>query len=288
LPCIRKEIDEKGPLSSIDLDYGQTVDWPWAPTRLARAALESMYFQGELVIHHKVTTRKFYDFSVRHIPQELLLAPDPNLTEEQYRDWHVLRRIGGVGLLWNRSGDAWLGIPGVKGKERNAALSRLLEQEKVREVSVDGLDEAFYLRSRDAGCFDRILSTDDTPARAVILAPLDNMLWDRRLVKELFDFEYRWEVYKPVSERDFGYYVLPVLYGDRFVARFEPGRDKSSGALVIKNWWWEPGLRQSRKLQSELLGCFKRFLGFLGCQSMQISEQTLSQSGLHWLKDVKV
>ncbi len=106
LPEVKRAIEEQGPLSSADLCYEQTVDWPWAPTRLSRAVLESMYFQGELVIHHKTHTRKIYDLADRHISAELLQAPDPNQTEEQYYDWYVRRRIGGIGLLWNKSGDA--------------------------------------------------------------------------------------------------------------------------------------------------------------------------------------
>ncbi len=108
LPQVRKEIEERGPLSSRDLDYNQIVDWSWAPTRLSRAALESMYFRGELIIHRKSRTRKIYDLASRYIPEELLQAPDPNETQEQYHDWYVFRRIGSVGLLWNKAGDAWL------------------------------------------------------------------------------------------------------------------------------------------------------------------------------------
>jgi uncharacterized protein YcaQ len=117
----------------------------------------------------------------------------------------------------------------------------------------------------------------------VILAPLDNLLWDRRLVKELFDFDYIWEVYKPVAERRYGYYVLPILYGDQFVARFEPGRDKKSGALLIENWWWEDGVNPSEKMQSELRRCFERFLGILGTDDLRMDSKIAEQAGLDWL-----
>jgi uncharacterized protein YcaQ len=282
VPRVRQEIEERGPLSSIELDFDQTVDWWWAPTRLARAALESMYWWGELVIHHKVNTRKVYDFASRHIPEELLSASDPNETEEQYHDWYVLRRIGSIGLLWNKSGDAWLGT-GLKSKERQAALSRLLEQGKVVEVRVEGIELPLYMRSQDRATLDRALDSDGVSLRAVILAPLDNLLWDRRLIKVLFDFEYVWEVYKPVAERRYGYYVLPVLYGDRFVARLEPGRDKKSGALIVKNWWWEDGINASKRMQSDLLDCFKRFLIYLGTDDLRMDSKIAEQAGLAWL-----
>ncbi len=280
LPQVRQAIEERGPVSSLDLDFDQTVDWSWAPTRLSRAALESMYFWGELIVHHKVNTRKVYDFARNHISAELLSAPDPNETEEQFHDWYVLRRLGSVGLLWGMAGGAWLAMPGIKSKERKAALGRLLERGQVVEVGVQGIKSPLYMRSADRIALDRILDGDDLPPRAAILAPLDNLIWDRRFAHELFDFYYRWEVYTPVAKRQYGYYVLPVLYGDRFVARFEPGRDKKSRALIVKNWWWEPGLVPSEEMRAELRRCFERFLGFLGADTVQIDGRTAEQAGL--------
>ena len=283
LPQVREAIEQQGPLSSIDLDFDQVVDWSWAPTRLARAALESMYAWGELIIHHKVHTRKVYDFASRHIPEELLSAPDPNETEQQYHDWYVLRRIGSIGLIWNKSGDAWLGMRGIKSKERTAALARLLERGKVIQVRVEGIETPFYLRQEDRHTLDKALASDIPTPRAVILAPLDNLLWVRPFVETLFDFYYRWEVYKPVAERRYGYYVLPVLYGDRFVARFEPGRDKKSGALVIKKWWWEAGVNPSKRMKSELSDCIIRFLNYLGTDTLKIDPNIAQGAGLDWL-----
>jgi len=283
LPQVRQAFEERGPLSSIDLQFDQIIDWWWAPTRLSRAALESMYFSGELIIHHKARTRKVYDLVQRHLPEKLLSAPDPNETEEQYHDWHILRRIGGIGLLWNKSGDAWLGISRIKSKERQAALLRLLEQGRAIQVRVEGIEQPLYLRSADRPCLDTALDVDSLPPHAAILAPLDNLLWDRRLVNELFGFDYRWEVYKPLGERRYGYYVLPVLYGDRFIARFEPGRDKKSGALIIKQWWWEPGVVPSRDMQCALRRCLLRFLDFVGADSLQMDDRVAEQAGLDGL-----
>ena len=283
LPQVREAIEERGPLSSIDLDFNQNVDWSWAPTRLARAALESMYDWGELVIHHKVHTRRVYDFANRHISTSLLSSPDPNETDEQYHDWYLLRRIGSVGLVWNKGSDAWLGMYGMKCADRRGAFERLLEKALLLEVGVEGMDSPFYMRSEDKKTLDETLRSGSTSLRAVILAPLDNLLWDRRLVKAIFDFYYIWEVYKPVAERQYGYYVLPILYGDRFIARFEPGRDKESRALIIKNWWWEEGITPSKQMKSELLRCFKRFLGFLEVDRLIIDHKASKVAGLEWL-----
>jgi len=166
------------------------------------------------------------------------------------------------------------------------ALTRLLQQGEVLEVRVEGMNPPLYVRSEDISCLNQILDSNVQAPRAVILAPLDNLLWDRRFVEELFDFHYHWEVYKPVAERQYGYYVPPILYGDRFVARFEPGRDKKSGALIIKNWWWESGVNPSKRMQSDLTNCFKRFLRYLGTDDLRIDSEIVKQARLDWLTSI--
>jgi uncharacterized protein YcaQ len=284
LPEVRAAIAARGPLSSLDLEMGEIVDWDWAQSRLARAALESMYFWGELVIHHKVHTRKFYDFAHRWLPEELLGAPDPNETEEQYQDWYVHRRIGSVGLLWNRSGEAWL-ISSIQARERRAALERLLAQGKIGQASVEGIAEPLYFRSEDSACLEGSLEVSERPPRAIIMAPLDNLLWDRKMLKQMFDFDYIWEVYVPAAKRRYGYYVLPVLYGDRFIARFEPGKEKGRAGMVIKNWWWEAGVAPSEQMKIDLVRCFERFLRYLGLDRLEVDRQPQEQAGLQWLAD---
>jgi uncharacterized protein YcaQ len=104
---IKSIIKEKGFASSKDIDYKEQVDWPWGPTTLSRAALESLYFRGDLVLHHKKGTIKYYALAEDYISEEILKAEDPNITLEEHLEWRVLRRIGGVGLLWNKPSDAW-------------------------------------------------------------------------------------------------------------------------------------------------------------------------------------
>ncbi|MGI5840283.1 MAG: winged helix-turn-helix domain-containing protein [bacterium] len=279
LPLVRREVAERGPLSSLDLEMNTMVDWGWAPTRIARAALESMYFWGELIVHHKVNNRKVYDFAARELPPELLAAPDPNETEAEYQDWRILRRLGGVGLLWGKGGDAWLGLREIKSRERNAAIDRLKERGKVMEAAVEGIGMPLYLRGEDWPHLERALS-GETEKKAALLAPLDNLIWDRQLTAALFDFDYRWEVYKPAIERRYGYYVLPVLYGDRFVARCEPVLEKKNRVLRLRNWWWEPGTEKTEELREALAECFRSFLGFCGAAELRAEGGT----GMKWLE----
>jgi len=279
LDPIRAALQERGPLSSNDLKLHDKVEWDWSHSRLSRAALESMYFWGELVVHHRIHTRKVYDFAHRCLPPELLVAPDPNPTEEGYQEWHVERRIGSVGLLWNRNPEVWLGMHRIQARERKAALQRLLAAGRILQVEIDGFSEPFYLRTLDHPRLLQSIKLKNPPPEAVFMAPLDNLLWDRRLLKGMFGFEYRWEVYVPAEKRRYGYYVLPVLYGDRFIARFEPVLDKKRRVLIVKNWWWEPGVTPSEEMKFDLLQGFRRFLGYLGAERLELSHH----AGLEWL-----
>lgn len=274
VPAVRAAFEERGPLSSLDVEHEGKVDWPWGPARVARAAMESMWWWGELVVCRRVHTRKVYDLAARRLPRRILEAPDPHESPEAHREWRVKRRLRGIGLLWNRSGDAWLGIPGVKSPQRTAALQALRARGEVLAVAVDGIREPLYVAREDARLLREVYGAgrgagaSPDAAEAAILAPLDNLLWDRRLVRALFGFEYVWEVYKPAAERRFGYYVLPVLYGDRFVARFEPARDED-GALVVRRWWWEDGVRPDDRLRAALRRCFREFRDYLGAPEIR-------------------
>ncbi len=78
------------------------------------------------------------------------------------------------------------------------------------------------------------------------------MLWDRKLIETIWDYQYSWEIYTPQEKRKYGYYVLPVLWGDRFIGRIEAAADRKAGALIVRNVWYETGVRQTKKLASAL------------------------------------
>lgn len=284
LPTIRSELKQRGPLSSIDIALDETVDWHWAPTRLARAALESMYNWGELIVHHKVNTRKYYDFASNHIDHELLNAPDPLPTNHKYQEWHIYRRLGSIGLIWNRGSNAWLSIMGVKSEEREATLQQLCDQDKIAEIEVEAFPYPLYVRRDDIALLKDTCTWSPPPPQASIIAPLDNLMWDREYIETLFGFRYRWEVYTPVAKREYGYYVLPILYGDRFIARFEPGWDKKTATLQIKQWWWEPDVTVTETMVQAIQACFKRFLHFREAQGLQILPEALTQGETGWLE----
>ncbi len=255
---IVQTLRERGPLSSSDLPIQEKVHWYWDNTNAARAALETLYFQGVLIVHHKVGTRKFYALAADHLPAELLERADPNATQADFFRWWVYRRIGSVGLLWNRASDAWLGINGLKTAERNTAFAELAESGEISEIAIHNEKERFYIQSSDLGLLESALADELPISRTELIAPLDNLLWDRKLIRYFFDFEYKWEVYTPAAQRKYGHYVLPILQGERFIGRCEPYWDKRAGTLQIKGLWLETDKADQPALQD----CFMRFARF--------------------------
>lgn len=266
---IKEIIGEKGAVSSSDLDFKDTVKWYWSDTKLSRAALESLYFRGELVVHHKIGTRKYYDLAENCIPVEILKEPDPYPDEFEHMKWRVLRRIAAIGLLWNKPSDAWLNIWELKASLRSEIFKQLSEENKIIEISVENIKEKLYCVEGDRGLLEKVLQNPKIKERCELLAPLDNMLWDRKLIKLLFDFEYKWEIYTPEPQRKYGYYVLPVLYGDGFVGRVEVVNDRKAKCLIVKNIWFEAGVRQTKKLIKQINICLEKFASFNDCNEIK-------------------
>ena len=267
-------IRENGPVSSDSLPIEGTVFWHssmhWSghwhnQSPAARSVLEQLYTDGVLLIHHKAGTRKFYDLANKYLPAGLLAAPDPCPDEISFICWRVKRRIGAVGLLWNRRSDAWLGIA-MTAEQRDAAFARLEREGAVTPVQVDGLRFPLYLLSEDLPLMESVVSGQSDPkARLEFLAPLDPMMWDRKLIEALWGFQYSWEIYTPASKRKYGYYVLPMVYGDRFVGRIEPKADRKTKALTVSNVWFEPGVRQTKKLTGQIDRAVQRLAKFNEC-----------------------
>ncbi len=248
-------IDGRGPLCSDDLPFSEKVRWPWGSAPVSRAVIETLWAEGRLIVHHRKGVRRYFDRIEKYIPEEILNAPDPNERDEDYHAFQVMRRIRSVGLLWNKGSDAWLGT-NLKKPERDAAFKRLLGQGMLEEIEVEGMKDKLYLPADSMDLFKR---SPDGQAR--VIAPLDNFLWDRKLIEAIYGFKYRWEVYVPAEKREYGYYVLPILRGGRFIARFEPEKNGS-----VKSWWWEKDVTaEEKRAAEECMEAFGRYVKRVRC-----------------------
>ncbi|TFG49772.1 MAG: winged helix-turn-helix domain-containing protein [Anaerolineales bacterium] len=285
-PTVLDQIRRQGPQCSLDYKFEEKTDWAWGPTRVTRASLEGLFKMGMLGVHHRVNNRRYFDLMENLQPAELLEMEDPNQSWEDYQRWHMLRRIGALGLAHPNGGEQWGGMIGIKTPQRRIILDELLDNGQVLAVEVEELPgDLFYFRREDKKILNRIMNEE--PAReAAFIAPLDNLLWDRKTVNRIFDFSYMWEVYKPEAKREYGYYVLPVLYGDQLIARLDPEFDKKTRVLTVNNWWWEEGIQMDQNMAEALTRCMRDFLTYLDAGVIMYTNKLLKKGNLEWLGEV--
>lgn len=282
-PVVLDQIKREGPQSSLDFKHDEKTDWSWGPTRVSRASLEGLFKMGQLGVHHRVSNRRYFDLIENLLPKDLLETPDPNQSLEEYQTWHMLRRIRSLGLAHLNAGVQWSGIQGVKSPQRRQIIDRLVGDGALLTIEIQELPgQVFYLRHEEKTLLKKVQKGD--PAwEAALIAPLDNLLWDRKTLSRIFDFDYRWEVYTPKKKRKYGYYVLPVLYGDFFCARFDPEFDKKTRILTVRNWWWEAGIRPDQEMNDALQHCMEDFLVYLNAEGIKYSKTLLKKGDLEWL-----
>lgn len=251
---VRAFVSANGLTGTKDISIGEVRESRWGHKKLSSAALDYLYTKGELCVAKKIGTQKQFDLTERVIPKDYF-SGFRFMTIEQFLDWYVKRRIAGVGILWGKRGGAWQGNYLWDNELRKSTIARLAEKGELKVIHVEGITEEFYC------CEDFLesLKSERASDYARFIAPLDNMIWDRKMTESIFDFSYSWEVYTPVSKRKYGYYVLPVLYNDSFVARFEAVPVSKGKCFEIKNWWWEKGVLTDEKITNTIMEEMERF-----------------------------
>ena len=240
-----ERIRAHGHLLPRDVGPREAIEWYWRPTNQVRAILEALAEVGKIGIARREGNLRVYDLAERLWPADILAERRPVEDQQAHR---LLSRYRGHGLL-GASGnqELWVGGTGYAA-DRASVRARLLEEGRLVPVTVEGFKGERFVVSEDLPALDQAeaeLAAGEPPGGAdagvVFLAPLDPLCWDRDLLRRLFGFDYVWEVYVPEPKRRWGYYVLPVLYGDRIVGRIEPRLERRAGALRVIDQWWEPG-----------------------------------------------
>lgn len=258
LDDVRDFVKKHGKTGTKDISIGEARESRWGHKKLSSAALDYLFNKGELCVAEKRGSQKYFDLTERVLKSEDLQC-DENMTLEEFLEWYAERRIQSVGFLWNKSGGGWQGHFLSENEIRSSTLRTLLEKNKIDEMRIEGIKEPFYVSKN----FWKHVNRQSPSDYARFVAPLDNILWDRKMTETLFDFEYRWEVYTPAAKRKFGYYVLPVLYNGRFVARFEAEPVREAKVFAVKNWWWEAGIEPDENMIETIAQEMTRFAEFL-------------------------
>jgi uncharacterized protein YcaQ len=203
--------------------------WDWKPAKLV---LEALFDRGTLVVAGRQAFQRRYDLAERVIPRAVLDAPTPD-EDETLRTFALLAVRARGALTEPAIREHWR-LKGGRARLHHHVLA-LVDEGLLREVTVDDGGPPFYV---EAGA-----ELDGDPAPPVLLCPFDNLLWDRPLLERLFDFRHVIEVYKREHERAYGYYVLPLLAGDRIVGRADLKSDRAQGVLHVRRFHPEPHVR---------------------------------------------
>jgi uncharacterized protein YcaQ len=191
--------------------------WNWKP---AKMVLEALWDSGRLVIAGRRSFQRLYDLTERVIPKHVLDAPTP--PEDETLRTFALLAVRARGALTEAAIREHWRLKGGKARLHHHLVA-LVDEGKLREVEVDDGGAPFYV--------DAAHELGGAAAAPTLVSPFDNIVWDRPLLERVFGFRHVIEVYKREHERAYGYYVLPLLVGDRFVGRADLKSDRRRDAL---------------------------------------------------------
>jgi uncharacterized protein len=262
-------IKAEGPLQSKDFEHrkrkpglpaGASAEagmWNWKPSK---RALEQLFQEGKLMVARRQGFQKVYDLAERVLPEGM----DTTMpSKEEFAEYLVLSAVRSQGLVTQKE-IAYLR----KGQDTEVgkALRRLCDAKKILPVKAEGREEVYFALP------SAIKKIKPVRKDAVhILSPFDNSVIQRKRLLSFFNFDFMIECYLPEKKRRFGYFCLPVLYGDRFVARFDPKADRQSKVFHVKNFHLEEGFVPDEDFAEVFTARLEVFARFNGCDRVKIS-----------------
>jgi uncharacterized protein YcaQ len=250
-------IEREGPLMVGDFEYDRpeasTGWWDWRP---AKVALERLHMEGKLMVTRNKTFHKVYDLPLNLVPHETeQTIPSP----EEYARYVIRRTLGALGIAYVKE-IAWRARR-VKGNLVKKELEQMLLSGEIKKVLIDGLKSAPLYMLRDQQ------TEVELSGEAFILSPFDILNVFRHRLKDFFDFDYQIECFVPAAKRKYGYFSLPVLIGDTFVARMDAKAERKQKVLLIYNLHFED-IELNESMIGEIVDALKAFVQFNQCRDI--------------------
>jgi len=250
-------VEREGPLMVSDFDDDRpkvsTGWWDWRP---AKVALERLYMEGKLMISRTKAFQKVYDLPLNLVPPETDVAlPTP----EEFARYVIRRTLGALGIAYVK--EMMWRARRVKGNVVKQELVQMIANGEVRTVTVEGLKSAqLYMLGNQQ-------TEVELSGEAFILSPFDILNIFRHRLKDFFDFNYQVECFVPAAKRKYGYFSLPVLVGDTFVARMDAKADRKHKVLMVHNLHFEE-LEVSKDMINKIVDTLKAFVKFNQCHDI--------------------
>ncbi|HNT74605.1 MAG TPA: crosslink repair DNA glycosylase YcaQ family protein [Anaerolineae bacterium] len=257
---VKDRIRVEGPLGAADFEKPKAFNGGWWDWKPAKQALEILASMGELMVTQRRNFQRIFDLTERVLPAGLDTTPPDDADQQRF---FVRFGLRGQGIA--RAAD----IPWARRKADPAALQSLVDAGEVTPCRVEGLDDDYYALT---AALDRTQSPAAAPALH-IFSPFDNAIIDRRRLKTLFGgFDYTLECYLPAAKRKYGYFVLPILWGDRFVARMDSKADRKAKTFLVKRLLFEPDFDAYDAMLPALADKLRALAAFNGCQQVAVED----------------
>ena len=276
---VRKQITENGQCTSMDVGKDEARGsggwWDWHPSK---TALEYLWRSGELAVCHRKGFRKVYDLTERIIPPEQLNA---HVSEHDMIDWACSTALDRLGFATSGELAAFYAI--ITPAQAKAWCTEALRDHTIFEADIeshDGTLRRSFITGETLGVSPLTAENRSPPpepnARVRLLSPFDPALRDRKRAERLFGFHYRIEIFVPAPQRKYGYYVFPVLQGDRLIGRIDTKRDGET--LAVTAFWPEAGVRMGKARLTALQAEIDRAATFVGSAQVEWAKD--------WLKEI--
>lgn len=233
--AVLAQIRERGALGASELaDAGRSSGswWGWSQ---GKEILEWLFWIGDVTTARRRNFERLYDLTERVVPESVRTAPVPS--REQAQRELMLLGARAMGVATARDLRDYYRLPA---KDAASRLKELVEERRLLPVAVEGWKQPGYLHHEA-----KIPRQSQVADLAALLSPFDSLIWERQRTQRLFDFHFRLEIYTPVHKRLHGYYVLPLLLGERIVGRVDLKSDRQGGCLQVKGGSVESGVKAS-------------------------------------------
>lgn len=287
---ILDHIRRHGPTAARELgnDGPRLAGYGWDPaektTKASNHVLDLLWLAGEIMVARRQGNEKYWDLTERVLPPHLAAAlpPEPppgppgaarvwktSPDHPSVAAWLAERYIDAFGLF--DAGDFRWGWQHHGADGRKALLQARLAAGAIVPVRIEGVKRAYYAPAAAAGELQAAAGWEPEPAIA-FLPPLDNLLWRRERLSDLFAFDYTWEAYVPPAKRRFGAYVMPILEGDRLIGRLAPRLDRAASVLHVEGLWLEPGVGAGADRRRRLARALHHFAAWHGAAGVRLAK----------------
>ena len=262
---ILERLQKEGPLFSRDIETEDDLRFEtrWSSGRYVGVVLDYLWTNGQILTVERVGNQRKWGLAQEFWPA---WTPQDEWTAKEANRFAVQKAIRALGAATAKQ----IKVHYTRGMypELTAVLSQLVQEERLIPVTVQDVPGDYYLHADDLPLLRQIQSGDWQP-HTVLLSPFDNLICDRDRTEALWDFYFRIEIYVPKAKREFGYYVLPILHGDKLIGRIDPKMDRKTKTLHIYNVYAEEGTPKFKKTVKAIGTAVTSLATFLGAKQIE-------------------